>query len=45
MAEKAAPILGLQCCALDVMAEERFALRGETLQQALAEEADHIFFS
>ena len=36
---KAALVLGLECRSLDVTAEDRFALRGETLRKALEEDA------
>lgn len=36
---KAALVLGLECRSLEVTAEDRFALRGETLQKALEEDA------
>ena len=38
---KAALVLGLQCRALEVTAEDRFALRGATLQKALAEDQNN----
>ena len=36
---KAALVLGLECRSLEVTPEDRFALRGETLRSALAEDA------
>ncbi|KIP09950.1 hypothetical protein PHLGIDRAFT_28767 [Phlebiopsis gigantea 11061_1 CR5-6] len=36
---KAALVLGLECRSLEVKPEDRFALRGETLRRALAEDA------
>lgn len=35
---KASLVLGLQCRVLDVTAEDRYALRGETLRKALEED-------
>lgn len=35
---KAGLVLGLECRALEVTAEDRFALRGETLRKALEED-------
>jgi aromatic-L-amino-acid decarboxylase len=39
LGKKAALVLGLQCRALPVTAEDQFALRGQTLRQALEESA------
>lgn len=36
---KAGLVLGLECRALEVTEEDKFALRGETLRKALAEDA------
>jgi aromatic-L-amino-acid/L-tryptophan decarboxylase len=38
LGKKAALILGVQCRALDVTPEDKFALRGDTLRKALAED-------